>query len=519
MTHTRKQDNGRGAARRRSTLGFRGVRGGFTIIELMVAVSVLSLMLFLINTLFFQTTQAVSTGVRTSALLANARATNDRIIRDASTMLGPNASNPVPEGGGYIVIINKEVQAPVLRRDGTTVIETFRVDQIAYMASATAPDSRVKRFRATAPRNFAAFGSDFTSPYAIVRYAHGLRTSRNGSPPTHAELGGTPATGGTPEENTKNWGRDAGLDRLANDWMLGRQSVLFAPTDSNGNGINAGAGDWHTNLPWSTEVVQNSGGNLMFQGQCDVTIIPPAGPNPGPNPGFTDSALDPNNAGLTPVGITTNYLGLTSVFVRQQLNPIPDNPATNFDAPLIGQTHAVFAPNCSDFIIQFAADVNNDGEIDRVGPNGLNDGTFLNGDPIFWYDMDSIDQLDGNYDGNVGDLWATTDWTGTTVPSPYVDVTGTAHGQHAFIFRYEDDQAYTETTPGNGDVDNSKWPYMIRIRYRLHDAPGKLESNATSRLFDNKNNDPGNDGAIDEQDEAVVSGRYFETIIRVPRPE
>ncbi|XAM01463.1 prepilin-type N-terminal cleavage/methylation domain-containing protein [Phycisphaeraceae bacterium D3-23] len=497
---------------RRTPARFRGQ--GFTIIELLVAVSVLALMLFLINTLFFQTTEAVSTGVRTSTVLANARATNDRIALDASAMLGPNAANPVPQGGGYIVIIDRRIQSQVLRQDRTESLETFEVDQLVFMASANAANSRVTRFRGLAPRDASQFGSDFSSQFALVRYGHGRRVQRNGFDIVGwTELGETPASG---EQNS---------DRLANDWILARQAVLFAPTDRFSNPIDT-ANDYYAINPGVLADIENDPlGRAMVAGFCDVTNIPPSGPMTNPTPGFIDVALDPVGSGLTPMQIQNNYLALTHFDSRLRVNPIPD--ATDFAAPQVGQLSGVFAPNCSDFSVQFAADANNDGEIDRVGPGGLNDGSVLNGDPIFWYDQDSIAFLGA-------DPWATADWTGTTVPSPIVDLTGSNHGDVAFIFRYEDDQPYTETAPGVGDPDNSKWPYMIRIRYRLHDSPGKLEGNASFRLIDGIDNDLDGlidegtdgidnnaDGGVDEeaeQDEAQVSGRYFEQIIRVPRP-
>ncbi len=493
----------------------RPARRGFTIVELLVAVSLLALMLFLIDNLFNSTTRAVSDGVRQSAVLANARAVQDRFTIDASAMLGPNANNPAPEGGGYIVIINHRVQSQVLRRDGSESLETFRVDQLVFMASATTTDSKVRRFRGSAPRDETQYGTDYSSPYALVRYSHGRRTNRDGS-----DLAGWVELG---------WDRSSGLDRLANDWILTRQAVLFNPTDRLGNTIlQNGNADWFVDTPRVAELVQAnpSGAYPMYLGFCDVVHRPASAPLTAPLYGFVDRYLDPNNTTtpLTPADIENNYLFLTHIDERLRVNPIP--ASTDFEAEPIGQLHGIFAPNCSEFIVQFAADANNDGEIDRVNDQGTadpsdddNTGTEANGDPIYWYDFDALAQLGV-------DPWSGTEWTGSTVPSPVVDVTASAHGSTAFIFRYEDDQAYTETTPGNGDVDNSKWPYMIRIRYRLHDAPGRLESNANFRRADGFSNDDDNgDGTVngpgdlfDEADEAIVSGRYFEQIIRVPRP-
>ena len=488
----------------------RATRRGFTIVELLVAVSLLALMLFLIDNLFNSTTRAVSDGVRQSAVLANARAVQSRLTIDASAMLGPNANNPAPEGGGYLVIINHRIQAQVRRRDGSESLETFRVDQLVYMASTTVATSNIRQFRASAPRDETQFGSDYTSPYALIRYSHGRRTNRDGS-----DIAGWVELG---------WDRSSGLDRLANDWILTRQAVLFNPTDGLGNTIEQnGFSDWFVDTPRVGELVQGKIGltHEMYVGYCDVTARPASAPLTAPLPGFVDMRLDPSNPGLNATDIENNYLFLTHIDQRLRVNPIP--ASTNFESEPVGQLHGIFAPNCSEFIVQFAADANNDGEIDRVGPTGLNDGTEADGDEIYWYDFDALAQLGA-------DPWAGTEWTGSTVPSPVVDLSPTgrnsAYGSTAFIFRYEDDQAYTETTPGNGDVDNSKWPYMIRIRYRLHDAPGRLESNASFRRADGfSNDDDNNDGTVngagdiaDEEDEAIVSGRYFEQIIRVPRP-
>ena len=67
-----------------------GKPGGFTIPELLVAISILTLMLLLINDLFTHTTRAMSDGIRQSTVLSNARAVQDRLTRDATAMLGPD---------------------------------------------------------------------------------------------------------------------------------------------------------------------------------------------------------------------------------------------------------------------------------------------------------------------------------------------------------------------------------------------------------------------------------------------
>ena len=524
-----------------------GRRGGFTITELLIAISILTLMLFLINDLFNRTTRAMSDGIRQSTVLSNARAVQDRLTRDATAMLGPDDSTPLPdEGGGYIVIINKQVFAPVKRQDGTEVLEAFRIDQLVFMADTGEPNDGAHGFRASAPRNAGQYGSDFRSPYALIRYGHGRRVNRDGTDNTTFTELGQPFVAGDPVAS----GRDAGSDRFANDWILTRQAVLFAPKDNQSPPanelVNNISNSWYADTPLanaqilfnSSPIIDLNGDSspeMLHNGYCDVVVGQPARviTDSGGStmyPGFIEWGLDPADPlgnGWSAADITDNYLDLSFVNDRLRVNPAPSTANNDFPAWTIGQLHGIFAPNCSDFIVQFAADVDNDGEIDRLNlTTGDNTGseTSLRGDPIFWYDMQSLDLLDGSPDGLISvDPWLGSAWTGTLVPTPLIDLMPSGlnrdHGDYAFIFRYDDAQSYSV-----GDTNNSKWPYLIRIRYRLHDAPGRLESNASFRENDDiDQDDDGNDvlggGTTDtDPDEAVISGVYFEQIIRVPRP-
>lgn len=488
-----------------NTTRIRQRRRGFTIVELLVAVSLLALMLFLIDNLFNSTTRAVSDGVRQSAVLANARAVQSRLTIDASAMLGPDSANTAPEGGGYIIIVNRQIQSQVLRRDGSESLETFRVDQLIFVASTTETTSNIREFRASAPRNADQYGSDFASQHALVRYGHGRRVNRDGS-----DLGGWVELG---------FDRNSGLDRLANDWILSRQTILFNPTDTAGNFITPGV-DWHTQVPFfNTAVIapnpQPGITRAAAEGYCDVVNADASV--------FVDNYLnpaDPLSIGFSQADIDSAYMFMTGADQRLRVNPIPAASGTDFPAWQIGQLHGVFAPNCSDFIVQFAADVDNDGEIDR----------FADGS-VIWYDRDTIGLLPVEWDassasGDDNAPWLPFAYLGSLNPPPTFSFASAlgyqTHADTAFIFRMEDDQSFNTA----GDPDNSKWPYMIRIRYRLHDAPGRLESNASFRRADGfSNDDDNNDGTVngagdiaDEEDEAIVSGRYFEQIIRVPRP-
>ena len=59
--------------------------------ELMVAITITALMLFLVSRIFFDTTTAVTQGIATSQVIDNSRAISDQIERDAEAMVGPAA--------------------------------------------------------------------------------------------------------------------------------------------------------------------------------------------------------------------------------------------------------------------------------------------------------------------------------------------------------------------------------------------------------------------------------------------
>ena len=64
-------------------------RRGFTLVELIVAVSIVTLMLVLVNQIFNDTGRAVSQGIELSEVISSERAMQDFLQRDAAQMIGP----------------------------------------------------------------------------------------------------------------------------------------------------------------------------------------------------------------------------------------------------------------------------------------------------------------------------------------------------------------------------------------------------------------------------------------------
>ena len=191
--------------------------------------------------------------------------------------------------------------------------------------------------------------------------------------------------------------------------------------------------------------------------------------------------------------------------------------------------HPIFAGNISDFQVHFAADANNDGEIDRAGPTGQPSDAAGAGDPIVWYGSydtgGSLILPDGtpgtSFDFN-SNGWDSSSGATTEVEdyNPF-HVAALTNARWALTWRHDDGAAFA----GDGVSANSKWPYLIRIRYRLHDPRGKVTSsvwggrdgkdNDGDGLVDNNDNSP---AAGDEDRYFPMSGRWFEVIVPVNRP-
>ncbi|MEO0476364.1 MAG: hypothetical protein AAF085_10420, partial [Planctomycetota bacterium] len=142
------------------------------------------------------------------------------------------------------------------------------------------------------------------------------------------------------------------------------------------------------------------------------------------------------------------------------------------------------------------ADLNGDGQIDTQfgGQSSSADA------PVYWYDTLSRNPVIAT---NLF-VWAR---PGNGIPPLAINTAN----QNAFVFRVDDNTPFTDTTS-----PVSSWPYLIRIRYRLHDTRGRLTSNYNPALFDDLDNN--GDGNTDEVNEDQISGRWFERIINVPRP-
>ena len=453
---------------------FRRFSGsGFTILELIVALSVTVLMLVMISALFTATSDGVALGMAVSDVVGAGRSIADQLERDSDRMLSPTNLKP-----GFMVIVCQQVNGVAYRDRRFEKTRDVRTDQIMWMYDRAAPGAKVGEQPIT-PVDANTFSSatrtQMASSNAIrIWYGHVKKTTASG-----ADGGNL----GAPGEN-----------RLANNWALGRQALFLVDDAAAISAINRTTGalaalataDVSGMTAWSGTPTPPASLKL-FHGTTDVAALRYSGDpltQPGTLMGGFGASTDP--------GIYRHTLwvdeaegkyqdrALAHMFLdgnRLWANPYPrPNPLVNtswITSGQVGQMHSLLMDNVSDFIVDFAADAVADSNIpdDANGFDGAPDVDPTTRETI-WYGL--------------GRQPNAASWTRNKpgVASPIVP--SPAGGGVGFVFRH-------------GKANSVTWPYMIRIRFRLHDQRGELL------------------GDVSPEPDATNVGRWFEQIIKVRR--
>lgn len=495
-----------------------------TLVELIVAMSVAAIMLFLINKIFNDTQRAVSRGIETSEATGGYRALAEQLERDTQQiapgsfqMLGPGDGTDAAGDNhrvGVLTILIKEVpdvRMPDPSGDTGFVPENLRTDQLMFFRKANTsayPGPPALDGTEILEQTVAGGTTTFTgdvrarSRYARVWYGHIDLTENDGTRNTAETL--VDATG--PYINGWNW-------------VLGRQALLLMGPEYPVNG-NTWGSTFNFNrvegVTWDSGIAGIGmamtpglppGDQEMYMGVSDASEfglhsseVWEDQAQPGEavigldaDPNFTNYPL---HTGQSHSAYRDFVYAMTYGPERLRGNPQPQWPLESWQ---YSQSHPVLLPNVSDFQVHFAADANNDGEIDRDSDDDgrPNDTTYDADDPIVWYGSYDTSGAIILPDGGTFDLQGELP-DGTTY-SPYEagpSLGGTnlsINADHAFVWRHDD-----------GDPATSAWPYLIRIRYRAHDSEGEL----TSTVYD----------PVAGEDVAA-SGKWFEVIFRVPRPQ
>lgn len=466
---------------------------GFTIIELLVASAVTIILLVLIGQMFTATTNAVSQGAARSDIIANSDTFVTQLSLDAQAMVGPhdNDSLTAEEAGGILIIVNHRI--PNVRYPlpgaGEAIRPFVRSDQLVFIRTR---DPDAYPLAPNSSSSFTPHDDEGLAPFSRVWYGHVVRTNPDGTG------GGTLGTG---------------QEVLLTSWLLGRQELFLAKKATGLPGAPAPA-TLHANGAFYNAPVVGIGGAPapaeLYQGWTDYAYA-----------GLYDTQADPHTNGAI-VGHASGTYGSNSLrrlwanlpvvtyrtqaiqdysFAMQRLrvNPVPNSATPEYWQ--VAQMHPLFIEHCSDFIVEWAGDTDLDGQLDTVSAAEAalvqGAGGVMEEGAIKWYAHWT------NVPGPGFEPLAPVVYAPPSGYHAYTSSTGAPHANAGFVWRHDDEP--TLAVP-NGKFTNdpdqpSFWPYLIRIRYRLHDARGQLMS-----------------GDAGTQNMDQVHGVWFEHVMRVNRP-
>lgn len=476
---------------------FHRLRRGFTLVEMLTTIALISVLMLLVNQLYFDTTEAIGVGIATSDVITKVRATSEQMHRDGQAMTSAGSR-------GFLAILNHQYAGMAIRRARSgDLTETVRSDQLVFFRDRSdGVNGNIEPLVGGGGGPPYAFSNDVPNCNHIkVWYGHGLPTGGDGA---DAALNAS-------EVAPMDLGK--GPNKTASEWVLARQA-MFLQTDDTGSTRAGQTGPPATQLPRWNQDIKGGWVNTVpagiprnvYMGLVDVGVTK-----------FTDASsnlwwgMDAIQNSLTPAELLaagTTYKAEAYKYLygyeRLRLNLYPQysnsNPVYRYQAWQVAQMHPVLIANCSDFIVDFAADISTgtnedntpDGALD-TDPIGPVTGTDKNGRPfsytggnIRWYTHPGFenDPTDAtNYDSTkpvtygVPALYTPYDANANAGASPTMPASTAA-----FVWQHD---------------DPSNWPYMLRLRYRLHDRKGRLTT-ATA-------------GSRSEQ------GKWFEQVIYVNR--
>jgi hypothetical protein len=471
---------------------------GVTLVEMMVALAITTFVLLVVNQLFNQVISTVRRGTQAGEILQRSRAFDEQIAIETELIISGGrdpANNPYdwfgrmvgPKGreagqpGGFLVIVQRVLDVPLTLDDAVKqVTRPVRSDQLMFIYDQTPlfDQTGKKRLPPLAPSSNGSFSGDMVdsmnSDYVKIWYGHVTQLNDLGT------MSGTLGQIGVQDNPNV----------IAQDWALGRQALFLRTGPVPVGKIyaqGAGAFDNVVNAPPLM--------NALYTGITDISVMT-LNDLTGPvglltaaisNDDYQDRVLGKN---ITP-GIRGGL-----AYSNVPLLTLPKPIGTNLQSKDIARNHTYFMGGVSDFIVEWAGDVvtgnttyatptatpNPDGELDR-DPEGR----------IKWY----TNQLFSNRDlGN--NRSAVNPDAPVTYPVPL-------GGPGYMPFNNGNNLAFADAAfvwQNDGTPDFTQWPWLIRIRYRLHDRHGDFDGRQVTV-----------DPATGETE--PEAGAWFETIIPV----
>ncbi len=172
---------------------------GFTMLEMLIAVTVTILIVGFLSQIFGTVSQVVSQGIASSNILRENRVLSGQIAEDVQSMVGPSQ-------GGFVIVTKEMVSNVRYHAEDTGDPESFHTDTLAFV-----------RFRGNlnplTPGGANSYGSTSTAPFVRVYYGHGLRINprvNEGDPVKAHPLG-----------------QSGGTNRYAINWTLCRHMTFL----------------------------------------------------------------------------------------------------------------------------------------------------------------------------------------------------------------------------------------------------------------------------------------------------
>lgn len=503
----------------------------FTLIELLVAIAITAIIIVFASQVLSHVTEAAGHGASTSEIIQSSRMIAEQLDDDFAQMVGPG-------GDGFLMIIQKRIDGVHMTEDdwdrdmsegnfgGTLQYDRdVRADQIVFVRTRNSLEPM-------APASDTSYSAGSQALHVKITYGHAERTDADGTTTANA-VGGV--GGGGQSANTEGLGvRDPAtheprLNYFAADWIMARQAIFLddSVTTSQAHFIDEPT----VNPPrraatWNARLHTGAGSgyagsipnapaprlrdHMPYMALSDVADM-----------SLADIATDMTNGFIGTGGNQRPLLDYGYAWERLRVNPTPQ---PNFDSWRIAQMHPYFVANVSDIQIDFAGDYNGDGFIDTLASN-VNDtdasGGPYNGEDYFfpagtliWYSSFPNRPGSTSFDSSLPATWqipAAAGVLSTPPPAapPMFDTlnptTGVAPAGNKAIRDPDNDYPVVNgvepIAPYNVNADSiylfrprgTDWPYLIRIRYRIHDSQAKT-MDANGNL-----------------------GRVFEQILRIPR--
>ena len=487
-------------------------RCGVTLIEMMVALAITTFVILIVNKLFNEVVTTVSRGTQAGEILQRSRAFDEQIATETQLQLsddpddpanwwgrmvgpagrdGTSASSSTAAPGGFLAIVQRRVlNVPVTINDAIQGNTTnVRSDQLVFIYDQLPnfDQSGKKRLPPLAPAGLNTYAGDMrdsiNADYVRIWYGHVAQLDKNG-----AYQGDIDNTANADNPNA-----------IAQDWVLGRQALFL--TDSSGNTVtgNVPYGPYPNptfGLPFaSTPLVSGYGGSpLLASGLSDVADLTLKQMMDGPTPGALDTL---------PTLLAYQSSVLNMMYTSQPLLTAAKTTGSggNLNAWDTAPSSTYFMGGVSDFIVEFAGDLvrgesytdtnyDPDGELDR-DPDGrikwYTAPAFANTPSTGGYNAD----YPASYPAPLGDTNYPPGNTGSLVA-------GLPRAYAALVWR---DEPSGNDRTNYTDGDFRQWPWLLRIRYRLHDRRGQFDGRQIINTSTNK--------------QVPEPGEWFEIIVPV----